>query len=70
MIVKKFQFGTIHCVCMAALQVARQVVDPDFPTLGDPDRRLVSVDVSWAAQLRGSPTANFESNHSEIWYGH
>jgi len=53
-VVEKCQFGTIQCVRMSALQVARQVVDPDFPALGDPGQRFVSVDVCRAAQLRGS----------------
>lgn len=53
-VVEKCQSGTVHCVHMATLRVARQVVDPYCPALGDPGRRSVSVNVCQAAQLRGS----------------
>ena len=61
------QFGTIHCVRMATLQVARKVVDPDFHPLGDPGQHSGQRRCLPSCSTKGFPiSVNFESNHSEI----
>jgi hypothetical protein len=66
-VVEKCQFGMIHCVRMATLQVAREVVDPDFCALGDLGQHSGQHRCLPSCSTKGFPTsANFESNHSEI----